>query len=205
VQEEGRQKQNRYRVAPIEDPVEPIETAAERKREEAEKRNREPEEVQRRWIARPAETHGASDEQREDANACEQKVKRTGAARNRRDADVHELASAEAKDGVARRGAWHCRVQRLHHVRDVVDRAVVNREQQVAGAQPRFRRRRGRGDIGGHHALGAELPQHAVLQLFERRARHDVGKAEPQQHRHDDRWQCRMCPACPLSRTIGSR
>ena len=101
MQKERRQQQDRHDVAPIEDPVEAIEPAAEGEREHAEERDGEPEEVQRRLVARTPKAHDAADQQREDANAREQEIQRARSARHRRDPDVHDLARAEAQHGVA--------------------------------------------------------------------------------------------------------
>jgi hypothetical protein len=54
MEEERRQQQDGDDVAPVEDPIELVEAAAEREREDAEEDDRQPEEVQRRGVARPA-------------------------------------------------------------------------------------------------------------------------------------------------------
>src|SRR6185503_7210523 len=76
MQEQRRQREDRDRVGPVEDPVQAIETAAEREREDAEEGDGKPEEMQRRRIARAAQSHGGADQQRERSDRGEHEVER---------------------------------------------------------------------------------------------------------------------------------
>jgi hypothetical protein len=132
VQEERRQRQDRHFVRPEEHPVQPIEAAAEREREDAEEGDRQPQEVQRGRIARPAQPHRAADEQREGADAGEQEIQDARTAGDGRHADVDHVARPESQHGVAQRLAAVGAVQHFHDVGRIVDRAVVDGEQQIA-------------------------------------------------------------------------
>jgi hypothetical protein len=83
-------------IAPVENQIERIEPATERKGEHAKEGDGEPEEVQRRRILRPAQTHGGADQQREDAGDGENVVERAITLRDRIDLDGNQLPCVEA-------------------------------------------------------------------------------------------------------------
>ena len=74
MHEERREQQRRYRIRPIEHPIQSVESSAERKCEDAEERDGQPEEVQRRLVVGAPHANPRADEQREDPNANEYQV-----------------------------------------------------------------------------------------------------------------------------------
>ena len=132
VQEQRRQQQQRHHVAPVEDPVEPIEAAAEREPEDAEERHREPEEVQRGLIAGPAQAHGAADQQREDRDQRLHHVEGAIAGRRLVQRQLDEtLAHAAAEHGVGDGVARTRGVERLEDVGGNVDPASVDGDEEI--------------------------------------------------------------------------
>ena len=159
VQEQRRQHQHRHDVAPVEDPIERVEPAAEREGEHAEEGDAQPEEVQRRLMIRAAQPDRRADEQREDADRRQREVERaavpTESAPPRRvsiccDCSRRTVYSSRSP----RRAPWKMSTRssaRLH-------RPAVDRDQHVAGAHARPgapaspRRRRGRSGLRPGHA-----------------------------------------------------
>ena len=85
MQEERRQHQHGHHVAPVEDPVESVQPAAEREGEHAEERDAQPEEVQRRLMLGPPQPDRGANQQRKDADRCQREVQHPRSGRNRRD------------------------------------------------------------------------------------------------------------------------
>jgi hypothetical protein len=174
VQEQGRKHEHRNGVAPIKHPIETIQTSAERKREKTEERDRQPKEMKRGWIARTQCTHGTADKQRKDADTGEQEIERTCAVRNGRNPQIYDFAGAQSQHGIARRGSWPRAVERSDNVAEALHRLVVDRQEHIATTKIRLRGRGVFGDLGRNDALGADPPQHTVLDLVERGPCHDV-------------------------------
>ena len=148
--------------------------------------------MQRRWIARPPESDGASDQQREHTDRSQDEIQRAGTVRHRRQPQIEDLARAETKDGVAKRLLIIAGVvKNVDDIASRLNRVIVDRKQQVATRHADAIRRTPLRHFLDHDTVGARRPQHAVLDLVPRRARGDVGDAKAQQSRHDDDWQGR--------------
>ena len=79
-------------------------------------------------------------------------------------------------------------MQHGHDVRHVLDRAVVDGQQQITAANTDGLGRRARRDFGRDDALALLFPQHTVLDLAPGRARGDVRCPQTQQSGdHDQR------------------
>ncbi len=103
VQEERRQQEHRRRVGPVEEPVEPVEPAAEREGCPAEEGRREPEEMQRRRMIRPAQANGGSDEQREQTDRRQDVVEARVPARDRGQPELEGLGRSEPEQPIGDR------------------------------------------------------------------------------------------------------
>ena len=197
MQEERRQHDHRNGVAPIEDPVDAIEPAAEREGEEAEERDRQPEEVQRGLVGRPARAHRRADQQREDADRRQHVIEQAGAARHRRQRQVGHFLRAEPQQRVGVPIAGPSLVLQGDHVEPRVDGLVVDGKQDVARLHAGAAGGRRRRHFGGHHAHRALDPEHAVFDFVGRGARNDVRQTEGEQgERHRD-GQGRLPPLTP--------
>ena len=194
VEEQRRQQQDRRDVAPVEDPVETIEAAAEREGENAKERDRQPEEMQRGLIARPPQADGAADQQREDADAGEQEIQRARTGRHRRDADVHHLPRPESQHRVADRATFAGGVQRGHDIGYLLNRPIVDRQQQITVLQAGVNGWRSVGDLRSGHAFGREPPQNPVFHLSPCGTRDDVRQPKAEQYRHDEDRQSGPSP-----------
>jgi hypothetical protein len=163
VEEQGRQRENRNDVRPVEHPVQPVEPSAERKGEHAEERNREPEEVKRRGIAWTPQPDRTADEQCEDANRRQDEVQRTGTRRHRSHTHIDDFTRTEPERRVAKRLIASRGVQDRNDVGHVLHRTIIYREEHIAAAETDSSGRRIGCDFGCHHALGLTPPKHTVF------------------------------------------
>jgi hypothetical protein len=197
MQEQRRQHQHRDRVAPVEDPVDPIETAAEREREQAEERDRQPEEMQRRLIGGPPRPHRGADEQREDADSREHVVIQARATRHRRQRHVRDFTRAKPQQRVDVAIPDARLMLKRDDVGTAIDWLIVDGEQNVAGPHTGAARGGRLGHFRRDHPNRALNPEHAVFNLVGGGARHDVRQAERQQaerHRHGQRGLPPLAP-----------
>ena len=197
VQEQRRQHHDGDRVSPVEDPVHPIESAAEREREQAEEGHRQPEEMQRCLIGGPTSAHRRADQQRENPDRGEDVVIQAGAVRHRRQRHVGHFLRPKPQQRVDVTVTDARLVLQGEHVGAALDRLGIDREQNVARPHARPARSRWRGDFRRHHSDRALDPQHAVFNFAGSRTRHDIRQAERQQaerHRHGQR---RLPPLAP--------
>ena len=181
MEEQRREQHRRDDVGPVKVPVKTIEPA-EREREGAEKREAQPEEMEGGRIVGPPQPHGTADEQREDADARENEVKRRIAAGRGRELHRQQLMLPEAEHRVRQSLGVSRLVQGALHIVERFDRRAIDGDQKVAAADPGGHRGAARGNIGGHHAFRPRLPQDTVLELVPGRAHSDIQCAETQQH-----------------------
>jgi len=86
--------------------------------------------MQRRWIARPLEPDGASDQQREHTDRSQDEIQRAGTVRHRRQPQIEDLARAETKDGVAKRLLIVASVvKNVDDIASRLNRVIVDRQQ----------------------------------------------------------------------------
>ncbi len=188
VHEQRRQRQHRHDVAPVEHPVQAIQPAAVGEATDAEKRDGQPEEVQGRRIARALHTHRAADEQREDGDRREGVVEEALPVGQGRQIEPQRSLVPRPGDDVREWAAPLAAVLGVQDLLDSVDPAAVDGDQDVAGLDAGPCPCRLWPHMGGHHALGARLPQHPVLDLDPGEPDRDVGDNEDEQNRrHGDR------------------
>ena len=133
MDDERRQQQRAHHVRPVDDPVERVEAAAERKRQHAEEGNGQPEEVERRLIVRTAEADAGADEQRKNADRGEDVIQAAGAGRDRRKRNAQALLRSGPNQRVGDRIAGGRPMQACHDVRLRIDGCAINFRQDVAG------------------------------------------------------------------------
>jgi hypothetical protein len=202
VQEEWRQHEHRNRIRPVEHPIEAIEPAAEREGEDTEEGHRQPEEMERRGIAGTAQPHGAADQQRKDADSGKQEVQRSGSARNGRDSHIHDLARTESQDRIANGLAGIRSLQHLHHVGQLLDRTVIDGQEQVAALDADRGGWRSGADVGRHDAVRLRCPEHAIFDRMPRRTRGDIRNPEAQQPGNDENRKGGTSPMRPRARRV---
>ena len=188
VQEERRQQEHRHRIGPVEEPVETIEAAAEREGRPAEEGRREPEEMKRRRVTRPAQAHDGANQQREQADRCEDVVEARVPARDRRQGELEGLRRPEPEQPIGDRLPLLRSTQEVGHIRRPLDELAVNRLEQVAGPDPGAARRRAGRDAESGDAFDPTHPEHTVVSLVPRGTDDEVRDPEPEEQcRHGDR------------------
>jgi hypothetical protein len=89
--------------------------------------------VQRGRIARTAQSDGATDEQREHADCCQDEVKRPRTTWKRRQPEIENFARAETENRVTKSPLIVAGlVQEIDDIRSGFNRTIVDRQQQVA-------------------------------------------------------------------------
>ena len=83
MDDERRQQKRAHNVRPVDDPIERVEAAAERKRQHAEEGNGQPEEVERGLVVRTAEADPGAHEQRKNTDRGEDVIQSAGTRRDR--------------------------------------------------------------------------------------------------------------------------
>ena len=209
VHEQRREHQGRDRVRPVEHPVQPIQSTAEREGEHAEERHAEPEEMQRGLGSRLPESNRGADQQREHADSGQHEVQLGLGRRRRLQGDVDQAGLIEPQQRIVDVAGGLPGMEMLHHVPGGLHRDAVERQQHIPRLDPGpipglVRRNLRRGDAGR-----SIDPQHAVDQLVPVGPDNDVrgGETDEDGHQGDgqDRGNPRTPPLAPAGGQDASR
>ncbi len=177
MNEERRQEQRRNDVTPVENPVEEIEPARERKCQRAEERHAQPEEVQRRLVFRAAQPHAGPDEQREESDARQRQIEPLRSRGNAGNGNDEDVRVGQAGNHVLQRLSGPRRVQHVLHIAEVNNRLRIDLEEDVAGLDPGTACRCAFGDNTGRDFAAVRDPQNAIFHLVPATER-DVHRGE---------------------------
>ena len=141
VHEERRQHEHCHHVAPVEDPIEAIQPAAEREREHPEKGDAQPKEVQRRLMLGRRSRTDAPTSREKMPTAGHDEVLTSRAGRNRRDRHEDHLLRLQPDDRVVEAVSRMCSVEQVHDIDPPLRRTSVGGNQQIADADAGLGRR----------------------------------------------------------------
>ena len=147
--------------------------------------------MKRGRIARPPQPDRPAHEEREDPDGREHEVERAGTCRHRRHTNIDDFTRAQSQRRIAKGSVPAGRVEDRQKIGDLLYRAIVDREQQIASTDSDRCGRRIRRDLGGDDTLGVLLPEHTILDLMPRRTRRDIRGAKTQESRYHDQRQSR--------------